>query len=203
MAITLHTTPYGPPAHAALAAAVGRHKAGDPLHPVAVIVPSNHVGIAARRALGRQGGIAAVTFLTPYRLAELLGAPGVAAGGRRPVSTPVLAGAVRAVLHDNPGYFSGVHTHPATERSLVRAHRTLSELDPGALATISATSSRAAEVVRVHRAVADLLRPRFSDEQDLVAAAIEALDTDAPVLDRKSTRLNSSHTDISRMPSSA
>jgi ATP-dependent helicase/nuclease subunit B len=181
MAITLHTTPYGPPAHAALAASIGRHKAGDPLRQVAVVVPSNHVGIAARRALGRHGGIAAVTFLTPYRLAELLGAPGVAAGGRRPVSTPILAGAVRAVLHDDPGYFVGVHTHPATERSLVRAHRALSEVSPGALAAISATSSRGAEVVRVHRSVADLLRPRFSDEQDLVAAAIDAL-ADAPVL---------------------
>ena len=182
MTITVTTTAYGPPAHGALGAVIGRHKAGDPLQPVTVIVPSNHVGVAARRALGRAGGIAAVTFLTPYRLAELLGAPGVAAEGRRPVSTPVLAGAVRAVLDNDPGHFTGVHTHPATERSLVRAHRALSELTSAGLAAVAATSPRSAEVVRVHRAVDDLLAPRFSDEQDLVESAIDALAAGAPVL---------------------
>jgi ATP-dependent helicase/nuclease subunit B len=182
MTIPVTTTAYGPPAHGALAAAIARHKAGDPLRPVAVIVPSNHVGIAARRALGRAGGIAAVTFLTPYRLAELLGAPGVAADGRRPVSTPVLAGAVRAVLHDDPGHFAGVHTHPATERSLVRAHRALSEVGPAGLSAVAATSTRAAEVIRIHRAIGELLAPDFSDEQDLVDSAIGSLGIGAPVL---------------------
>jgi hypothetical protein len=182
MAISLLTTPYGEAAHLELARAVDAAKAGDPLRPVTVVVPSNHVGIAARRALGRRGGIAAVTFLTPYRLAELLGAPRLAGAGRRPVSTPVLAGAVRAVLHDDPGHFAGVHTHPATERSLVRAHQALSEVAPSGLAAIAATSTRAADVVRVHRAVGDRLRPRFSNEQDLVAAAIDALAERPPIL---------------------
>ncbi len=182
MGISLQTTPYGVAAHESLAAAVDSMKAGDPLSPVVVIVPSNHVGIAARRALGRRGGVAAVTFLTPYRLAELLGAGRVAASGRRPVSTPVLAGAVRAVLAAEPGHFAGVHTHPATERSLVHAHRALSEVDQAGLATVARESSRSADVVRVHRSVADLLRPDFSNEQDLVDAAIEGLTAGAPVL---------------------
>ena len=182
MAISLLTTPYGEAAHLALASAVDAAKAGDPLRPVTVVVPSNHVGIAARRALGRRGGIAAVTFLTPYRLAELLGASRVAGSGRRPVSTPVLAGAVRAVLHEDSGHFAGVHTHPATERSLVRAHQALSEVSPDGLDAIAATSTRAADVVRVHRALGERLRPRFSNEQDLVTAAIETLTDLPPVL---------------------
>lgn len=172
MAISLSITALGDAAHDALGGAVARAKAGRALAPVAVLVPSNYVGIAARRALGRRGGIAAVTFLTPYRLAELLGAPAVAHTGRRPVSIPVIAGAVRAVLAAEPGHFAGVHTHPATERSLVRAHKALSEVDTDGLTTIAATSRRAADVVRVHRAVADLLRPAFSNEQDLVEAAV-------------------------------
>ena len=180
--IQVVTTPYGPPAHTALAAAVARVKAGDALRPVSVLVSSNQVGIAARRALGRAGGIAAVTFLTPYRLAELLGAGAVAATGRRPVSTPVLAGAVRAVLTDEPGHFAGVATHPATERSLVRAHRALSEVGPVGLDRLAATSARTADVVRVHRAVGERLRSRFSDEQDLVRAAVEAMPSSPPVL---------------------
>ncbi|MEQ8839895.1 MAG: PD-(D/E)XK nuclease family protein [Acidimicrobiales bacterium] len=175
MAITLATTPPGGPAHAALATSIAELKGGRALAPVAVLVPSNYVGIAARRAVGRQGGIAAVTFLTPYRLAELLGAPRVAATGRRPVSTPVIAGAVRAVLAEEPGHFAGVHTHPATERSLVRAHKALSEVGPGGLAAVARTSPRAADVVRVHRAVAERLRSAFSNEQDLVAAAVDAI----------------------------
>ena len=180
--IHVETTPYGADANRALAAEIARLKRGDALRPVSVIVASNQVGIAARRALGRAGGIAAVTFLTPYRLAELLGASAVAATGRRPVSTPVLAGAVRAVLADEPGHFAGVATHPATERSLVRAHRALSEVGPVGLDRLAATSTRAADVVRVHRAVGERLRPRFSDEQDLVRAAIEAAPQAPPVL---------------------
>jgi hypothetical protein len=183
MAITVHTTEFGAAAHERLAEAIAELKSGHALAPVAVLVPSNYVGIAARRAIGRKGGLAAVTFLTPYRLAELLGAPTVAHSGRRPVSTPVIAGAVRAVLAEAPGHFAGVHTHPATERSLLRAHKALSEVTPRGLAAVAATSSRAADVVRVHRAVADRLRPSFSNEQDLVDAAVDAMADHHPVLD--------------------
>ncbi len=73
---------YGRPAAEVLRAEIAGAKNGDPLAPVTVIVPSNHVGVAARRLLasGRIGsvcgqgkGVAAVTFLTVYRLGELLG----------------------------------------------------------------------------------------------------------------------------------
>ncbi len=50
------------------------------LTPVTVVVPSNSVGVAARRWLAANGGIAAVQFVTTYRLAELLGAPALVAG---------------------------------------------------------------------------------------------------------------------------
>jgi hypothetical protein len=46
MAISLRTTELGGPAHASLVAAIGELKAGRALAPVAVLVPSNHVGIA-------------------------------------------------------------------------------------------------------------------------------------------------------------
>ena len=82
MPITVTTTPYGAAAHEALAAEVARLKAGDPLRPVSVLVSANQVGLAARRALGRRGGVAAVTFLTPFRLAELLGGSSIALFGR-------------------------------------------------------------------------------------------------------------------------
>ena len=142
MAIELTPVPYGPEASRALHAAVVAAKAGDALAPVTVVVPTNYVGVAARRLLGSGvlgrvtdggDGVAGVTFLTVYRLAELLGAPRLAAAHRRPVSTPVLAAAVRAVLADAPGRFRPVAEHPATEAALVAAHRELSTLDDAAL----------------------------------------------------------------------
>ena len=63
-------------------------------------------------------GLIGVDFLTPYRLAELLGAASLAAQGRRPVSTPVLSAAIRGVLTTEPGVFGPVADHPATEAAV-------------------------------------------------------------------------------------
>ena len=168
-------TGYGPAAHGALAAAVDEAQAGDRLAPVTVVVPSNYVGLGTRRVLARRRGIAAVNFVTPYRLAEILAAAVTAESRRRPVSTSVLAARVRSILRAEPGYFAGVQSHPTTEKSLVSAHRELSEVpDPG-LDRLAAASARAKDVVRIHRAVKEGLANRFHDEQDLIRYAVEAL----------------------------
>jgi ATP-dependent helicase/nuclease subunit B len=188
--IVLHATGYGRQAAEALHARITAAKRGDPLAPVTVVVPTNYVGVSVRRllaggALGpvadRGDGIAGLTLLTVYRLAELLGAPRLAAQGRRPVSTPILGAAVRAVLADEPGLFADVAAHPATAEALVEAHRELSDLDDAALDTLAAASHRAGEVVRVHRAVRDRLRAGWYEEADLMAAARQALAEGAPV----------------------
>lgn len=178
--LTADTHPYGEPAARGLAAAVAAAKGGDPLAPVTVVVPSNHVGVASRRLLasgalgpvaGTGTGIAAVTFLTTYRLAELLGASTLAAAGRRPVSMPVLAAAMRSQLALDPGLFGPVRQHPATEAALVATYRELRDCSPGALDALARTSARAAEVVRLHRAVRAELAPHWYDEEDLLEAA--------------------------------
>ena len=166
---------YGPPAHDALAAAVEEAQADDRLAPVTVVVHSNYVGLGARRALARRQGIAAVAFATPYRLAGMLGAAATAAGGRQPVSTPVIAAQVRSVLRVEPGYFAGVQGHPVTEKVLVKAHRELSEVPGPGLDRLAAASGRARDVVRIHRAVKEGLAEEFHDEQDLIRDAVEAL----------------------------
>ena len=180
MAIDVRWVPYGRAAAAALRAVVAAAKGGEPLAPVTVVVPSNHVGVATRRLLagGALGpvteageGLAAVTFVTPYRLAELLGAPALAAQGKRPVSTPVLAAAMRAELAADPGLFRPVAEHPATESALVASYRELRDLSPAALDALAGSSARAAEVVRLHRAVRARLAPRWSDEEDLLDTA--------------------------------
>ena len=175
---------YGRPAVEALRAHVAAAKGDEPLAPVTVVVPSNHVGVATRRLLGsgvlgptcgRGIGLAAVDFLTMDRLAELLGATALAAAGRRPVSTPVIAAALRSELLACPGVFAPVAEHAATEAALVQAYRELRDLSAGALAGVGAQGDRAADVVRVCVAAADRLAAGWYDEADLAAAASAAL----------------------------
>ncbi|MET0726925.1 MAG: PD-(D/E)XK nuclease family protein [Acidimicrobiales bacterium] len=180
MAVRVQWTGYGKEAAVALRDAVANAKHGEPLAPVTVVVPSNHVGVASRRLLasGSLGpvtdagvGLAAVTFLTTYRLAELLGASGLAATGRRPVSTPVLAAAMRAELVADAGLFTPVAEHPATESALVSTYRELRDASATALDALAGASARAREVVRLHRAVRARLEPHWYDEEDLLATA--------------------------------
>jgi RecB family exonuclease len=184
MVSRVETVPYGRGAAEALRARVGAIKGADPLAPVTIVVPSNHVGVATRRLLAsgmlgpisaRGVGLAAVTFVTPYRLAELLGAPALAGAGRRPVSTPVIAAALRAALADNAGLFAPVAQHDATETALVAAYRELREVSEQGLDAIAATGPRAADVVRLHRAARTRLEHDWYDEQDLMTAAVETL----------------------------
>lgn len=175
---------YGTDAASALRAEIARLKDGEPLRPVTVVVDSNQVGVSTRRLLasgdvgsvcGAGAGLIAVTFVTPYRLAELLGASALAAQGRRPVSVPVLGAAVRQALVASPGAFGPVAEHAATESALVAAHKELRDLDEAALRVLAATGDRAAEVVRVHLAARELLAPGWYDEEDLMAAATAAV----------------------------
>jgi RecB family exonuclease len=191
MSLEVAWVPYGRAAAQALHARIAGAKADDPLRPVTVVVPTNTVGVSVRRLLAsgdlgqvtsRGAGLAGVGFLTIYRLAELLGASRLAAQGRRPVSMPVLSAVVRRVLRQQPGLLGPVADHPATEAALVRAHRELSEVTPDALDALAAASPRAADVVRLHRAVRAILADRWYAEADLMAAATEAADAVSPVL---------------------
>lgn len=151
---------YGAEAAEALRVRISEAKGAEPLATVTVVVPSNQVGVSIRRqlasgALGSVGGVGigliGVDFLTPYRLAELLGASALAAEGRRPVSTPVVSAAIRHVLRADPGVFAPVVEHPATEAALVSSYRELRDLSEAALRSLAARSDRAREVVRVCR----------------------------------------------------
>ena len=110
---SVETTAYGRAASEALAAAVARAKDLGPLAPVTVIVPSNFVGLSARRLLGSgvldvgsESGIANVSFVTPFRLAELVAADLLL--DTAPITNPVLGAAVRQVLADDPDIYRPV-----------------------------------------------------------------------------------------------
>jgi hypothetical protein len=178
----------GRPAPEALRSAIGAAKGDEPLAPVTVVVPSNYVGVATRRLLasgtlgpisGQGNGVAAISFLTVYRMAELLGSSRLAGLGRRPVSTPVIAAALRSSLVDGPGIFAPVAGHAATETALVAAYRELRDLSDSALDSLARRSDRAADVVRLHRAARARLEPTWYDEEDLVDSAVHVLRTDS------------------------
>lgn len=190
MAIDPVFVPYGRPAAEALHARIAAAKAGEPLAPVAVVVPTNSVGVATRRLLAsgelgdvtaRGVGIVGVSFLTVYRLAELLAAPTLAAAGRRPVSTPVVAAAVRSVLARDAGVFAPVARHPATEEALVAAHRELGDLDADALDVLARQHPRVRDVVRIHREAAEALRGGWYTEHDLMRVATDLVRDGAPL----------------------
>ncbi len=169
----------GRPATEAVARRIAGAKVGHPLDPVTVIVPSNQAGLSVRRLIGGGAfgapGLANVSFVTPFRLAELLGSAEL--GERRPLTNPVLASAVRAVLATAPGIFAEVAEHRATSAALVELYGELSRARPATLAGIASGGARGAEVVRLVAAVRARLRG-YHDEDDLALAATRRLTRD-------------------------
>ncbi|MFI0528225.1 MAG: hypothetical protein ACH37H_19130, partial [Ilumatobacteraceae bacterium] len=172
MALQRLTTPYGPPALRALREAVDRLQQGDPLAPVTVLVHSNAVGVATRRWLAANGGIAAAQFVTAFRFAELLGGQALAESGKRPVSTPVVDVAVRQVLAASSGIFQPIAQHQATITALRNTYRDLRHVSVPLRHRLGASgSARAREVVRLCADVHRTLQRDWYDEADLLHSA--------------------------------
>lgn len=175
--------PVGRPASQALAEAVTRAKAGDPLAPVTVAVPSVFAGLGLRRVLAALlSGLVNVRFLVPARVAELLGAPRLAAAGRRPLTRALRAEAVRAALVADPGPFGDVAAHPATVRSVERAFTELRRAGPGPLAAMARGDERSRHLARLVARVGEVTADCY-DEHDLFAAAAEAVRESPAALD--------------------
>ena len=171
----LRLVSFGPPATGALQEAISAAKGSEPLQPVTVAVPSNYAGLSLRRRLGAsQGGLVNVGFIVFSRVAELLGSPALASAGKRPLTSPVRAEAVRAALAAEPGIFATVREHTSTERSLEATFRELRRAPDGSLDLIASQNARAADVVRLYR---DFRRRTGSyyDEEDLAFAAAGAV----------------------------
>jgi ATP-dependent helicase/nuclease subunit B len=167
---------FGPPALAALGAALDAAKADDPLARVTVAVPSTYAGTAARRTLCAQGvgGLVNCQFVSLAWVAELLGAPALAAAGRVPLSDAVRAEAVRAALADAPGPIARAARHPRTLRSLESTLAALREMPTPLRDQLARTSPRAAVIVRLYQVTRARLRAWY-DERDLFLAAAAAV----------------------------
>jgi len=162
-------------AHHVLAETVRWAKDGDPLRTVTVLVPTNAAGVMARRRLGHLGGIAAVEFITLYRLAERLGGAALRSQGRLPVSTAVVDLAVRAVLAEHTTTFDEVAEHASTITALRDLHRELRVAGSNSLTALASSSARGREAAHISSLVTDRLRAGWYDEGDLLARSIEAI----------------------------
>lgn len=171
----LQVVGHGPAAVAALAAAIQAAK-HDPLAPVTVAVPHPWAGLSLRRALaGRPGGVVNVQFLVLSRIAELLGAPALAAKDLRPRTATVARAAVRAVLRDDPGtVLAPAADHPATEAAVVRLADDMASIGADGRRRLAALGDRPRDLVALaERAMA--AAPGRYDRHDLTRAATDAV----------------------------
>lgn len=174
------TTAYGAPATAVLSEEIRAAQQGNPLAPVTVVIPSNRAGLAARRALGAAGGLANVAFLTPFALADQLGAARAARLGSEHLTEPILLAAIRVELRAQDGFFAPVATHAGTERALARRYAELSRARPETVERIRrAGSPRAQALVELFERVRTRLAP-YSDEDAIATHAQAALEAGDP-----------------------
>ncbi len=149
---------HGGDARAALWEAVEGAKGGDLLAPVTVAVPSTYAGLGLRRELGRRRGLVNVRFVALARVAEALGAPDLAAAGRRPLTPPLRTEAIHATLVADPGPLAGVAEHPSTEAALAASFADLRRAPDGARRRLGARGGRVGAITRLYEQFRDRTR---------------------------------------------
>ena len=148
-------------------------KKDDLLAPATVVGPSNYANLTLRHELARSG-FANVRFLPMPRLAELLGAPSLAAQGRTPLTSIVESAAVRAVSETASGPLGELRFHPSTHQSLRGTFRELRHASDSALERLAARPGLQADVVNLYRRFRERTRT-FYDSEDLAQAATDAI----------------------------
>ena len=148
-------------------------KRDDPLAPATVVGPSNYANLSLRHELARSG-FANVRFLPIPRLAELLGAPSLAARGRTPLTSIVESAAIRAVSESASGPLGELRFHPSTHQSLKGTFRELRHASDSALERLAARPGLQAEVVNLYRRFRGRTNT-FYDSEDLAQAAADAI----------------------------
>jgi len=164
-------------AEAWLSAAVAELKGADPLGPLTVVVPNHYAKLALRRRLAA-AGYANVRHEVIARVVESLGAPGLAAEGRVPLTAVTEEAAIRAALRAAGGL--GPQTeHRAVVSTLQALFRDLAEagLDGERYGRLAARGELARVAMRAHDEYARLLAEGgFYDRAELCREAAAAVD---------------------------
>lgn len=180
------TVPPGRPAREALWELIRDAKAGDPLTPVTVAVPSPYAGLSLRRELGRESGLVNVRFLPLARIAELMGAPRLAGEGRVPLTGARRAEAVHAALASAPGPFAAVAGQRSTEEQLGATFAELRRAPRSAFTALSEGGAWTGAVIHLYERFRALTEGSY-DEEDLALAAAAATRDVSPALDELGT----------------
>ena len=161
---------------------VHEHKAGDPLAPVTVVVPTTYAALSLRQDAGRSG-MANVRFVILPRLAELLGAPALSAQKRRPMTHLLEASGVRTVAAEARGPLADSRDHPQMRRSLRDTFRQLRHASPAALDRLAEGPPVPAETVRLYRRFRELTAGLYDREELAKSAALSVTEGRAAGLD--------------------
>ena len=159
----------------ALRAAVAAAKATDQLAPVTVAPPSAWAGLSLRRALTREGGLVNVRFMVLARVAELLGAPRLAAAGRLPLTPTVRLHALTEAMLARPGPFRRALEHPAALSALAARLVELEQADAETRRALASAGGATAALVALSEEVGVRLAGHYGAE-DLASAAAAAVD---------------------------
>ena len=181
MAVETTWVSHGAPALAALDGAIRAAREHDPLHPVSVVTNSPAVAVRLRRTLARRsGGTVAVGFQALDALAEQIAAPRLGGEVVVGVDREVVLAALRTELGDRPGRFAGIEHHRSTWESLATTVGEVASLDPAQRTQLAGAGGLAAEVIRLHDAVAEAVG--IGGRAEVIRAAIDRLESDPAAL---------------------
>ena len=145
----------------------------DRLAPVTVVVPSTYAGLHLRRDIGRRG-LVNVRFMVLSRLAELLGAPGLAAKDLMPLKPLIESAAVRQAAGQASGPLEPFRDHPSFHSSLRSTFRDLRLGGPNALTTLERRGEIPAEIARLYSHFRRITESYY-DREALADAAADAV----------------------------
>ena len=146
------------------------HQAEDRFAPVTVVVPTTYAGLYLRRDIGRRG-LVNVRFMPLARLAELLGAPSLAASGQRPLKPPIEFAAVRRAAGEAAGELEPFRVHPSFHASLRSTFRDLRRAAPDAITALERSLGMSGEIARLYARYCEHTKAYYDREALAEAAA--------------------------------
>ncbi|MCY4529867.1 MAG: PD-(D/E)XK nuclease family protein [Chloroflexi bacterium] len=152
---------------------LAEYQRDDRFAPVTVIVPSTYAGLYLRRDMGRRG-LVNVQFMVLPRLAELLGAAGLAAESLKPLKPTIESAAVRRAAGEASGRLEPFRAHPSFHSSLRWTFRDLRLGGPSVLASLERRGEIPAEIVRLYSHFRKITESYY-DREDLADAAADTV----------------------------
>ena len=149
------------------------HQAEDRFAPVTVVVPTTYAGLYLRRDIGRRG-LVNVRFMPLARVAELLGAPSLAANGQRPLKPPIEFAAVRRAAGEAAGELEPFRAHPSFHASLRSTFRDLRRAAPDAITALERRRGMSGEIARLYARYCEHTKAYY-DREALAEAAAAAV----------------------------